>query len=86
MKTLKLIFHTDPGHGWLEVDRADLVALNIAHLISPYSYQKGRRAYLEEDCDAHAFMYAAKAAGWTLNMVDQYKENTPIRNFESFKP
>ena len=84
MKTLKLTFHTDPGHGWLEVDRADLIALNIAHEISAYSYQKGTRAYLEEDCDAFRFVEAAKAAGWILNMIDKHQENTPIRNFESF--
>jgi len=84
MKTLKLTFHTDSGHGWLAVNRSHLEALGIVDQISTYSYQKGTTAYLEEDCDASRFFEAAKAAGWVLNMVDNYKDRSPIRNYPYF--
>ena len=49
-------FHTDPGHGWLEVPAADVRALGVK--VSRYSYRSrdGRTVYLEEDCDAPAFV------------------------------
>ena len=85
MKTLKLTFHTDAGHGWLKVNRADIDALGIADQISSYSYQKGDFVYLEEDCDASRFFEAAKAAGWILNMKDQNCAGySAIRNYERF--
>lgn len=79
MKTQRLTFHTDPGHGWLEVTRADLVELGILGLVSAYSYTDGPRIYLEEDCDATLYMDAAKAAGWVLHLVDKYAENSFVR-------
>lgn len=79
MKTQRLTFHTDPGHGWLEVTRADLVELGILGLVSAYSYTDGPRFYLEEDCDATLYLEAAKAAGWVLNLVDKYAEDSFIR-------
>jgi hypothetical protein len=84
MKTRSLTFHTDPGHGWLEVSRADLDALGITNTISPYSYQKAARVYLEEDIDAARYMDAAKAAGYRLTIRDQYADPSPIRNLPSF--
>lgn len=85
MKTLKLVFHTDAGHGWLKVNRADIDALGIAHQISPYSYQRGDAAFLEEDCDASLFMDAAKAAGYILNMTGKNCAGySAIRQYERF--
>lgn len=85
MKTLKLTYYTDAGHGWLKVNRAELDALGISDKVSAYSYQKGDFAYLEEDCDASLFMDAAKAAGWTLNMIGKNCANySTIRQFERF--
>ena len=82
----KLTFHTDPGHGWLEVPRDDLDTLDIAHRISRYSYERADRVYLEEDCDAAAYMQAAQRAGWTVTTREQYAENTPIRNMRPYEP
>jgi hypothetical protein len=48
------IFFEDPGHGWLRVPLTELEPVKT--LISPYSYRKGRYAYLEEDCDAFVFL------------------------------
>jgi len=51
-------FHSDPGHGWLEVPDADIIALNIWDKISKCSYIRGNTCYLEEDCDATKFFNA----------------------------
>lgn len=86
MTTRKLTFHTDPGHGWLEIPRADLDALDIAHQISAYSFERADRVYLEEDCDAALYMDAAKAKGWTLNMTESFApDNSPIRDFPRYQ-
>jgi hypothetical protein len=55
-------FHSDPAHGWLEVTSSDLelVGLSIKD-ISPYSFRKGTRLFLEEDCDASKFWTAFKS-------------------------
>jgi hypothetical protein len=56
-------FFADPGHGWLEVPRAEVVESGAK--ISAYSYYDPAtdRAYLEEDCDAPAFL-AATGMDW----------------------
>ena len=67
-----LTYHSDPGHGWLEVPRDDLTALGIADEISPCSYQDEANAYLEEDVDAGAYLCAARAAGRRVETRDRY--------------
>jgi hypothetical protein len=76
---------TDPGHGWLEVPRAELKRLGIEQLISPYSYQKGEFAYLEEDCDYTVFEIEKQNRKEQFKVVRDYQEVTPIRNYESFR-
>ncbi len=79
------IFHTDPGHGWVEVPLTTIAKLGIAKDISSYSYTDGSNAYLEEDCDAGLFVRAfEKANGARPELVEKYKENTPIRNLPPF--
>lgn len=53
-------FHNDPGHGWLEVPRAEARSAGILGRITHYSYQSrdGATLYLEEDCDAALFVDA----------------------------
>ena len=65
---MQLTKHSDPGHGWLEVPRGLLDTLGIAGDISRYSYVRGDRAFLEEDCDAVKFEEAMKAAGQTITV------------------
>ena len=85
MKTQKLTFHCDRGHGWLEVPRADAIALGIADKISRFSHMGGHSLYLEEDCDASLYLDAAKAAGYTLNITERYTDSdSPIRNFDQY--
>ena len=49
---MKLNYHTDAGHGWVEVPRSLLLEYDIEDQITPYSHQKDDRVFLEEDCDA----------------------------------
>jgi hypothetical protein len=91
MKTQKLTFHCDRGHGWLEVPREDIDALGLADQISAYSYamasthKRAGMVYLEEDCDASLYLDAAKAAGYTLQIVEKYTDtDSPIRNMSRY--
>jgi len=83
---LSLIFHTDPAHGWLEVNREDLDLLNIAHKISRYSYQKTDRVFLEEDCDAAHYLRAADGRGWNITTTEKHTNHDSfIRNLPRFE-
>lgn len=74
---MKLTFHEDAGHGWLEVPLTILMrAKTDVRKLSGYSYcgVKGFEVifYLEEDCDLPVFLDAAKAAGMKVEMVRKY--------------
>lgn len=77
-------FIEDPGHGWLEVEVSELVRLNLQAQISRYSYAKGDKVYLEEDCDMSVFVRAKRAAGEEYETQRIYQENTPIRGYQSW--
>jgi hypothetical protein len=89
-----LTFHADPGHAWLQVPIALLERLGIAEKITRYSYMDspsesdswmGSNAYLEEDVDANTFVTAADAAGIQFAVKHAYAENTPIRDYPSYR-
>ena len=83
--TESFTFHTDPGHGWLEVPLLVLQELGINEDISSYSYTDGQNVYLEEDCDAGKFVAAfEKARGSRPKIVEKYAEYTHIRNLPRF--
>jgi hypothetical protein len=85
MKTQKLNFYCDPSHGWLEVMREGIDALQLADKISSYSYARAGWVYLEEDCDAGLYLDAAKAAGYTLHIVERYSNtDSHIRSMKPF--
>jgi hypothetical protein len=78
-------FHTDPGHGWLEVPRKMLTELGIDGEITGYSYQAAESVFLEEDCDAGTFFKAyTKRHGKRPEFVEIYKEVTPVRNYQQY--
>ncbi|ENI4487403.1 hypothetical protein ABXZ88_003275 [Vibrio fluvialis] len=56
---MKFNMHTDHGHGWLEVD-VELAERLLGDKVSVYSYISDdcKTVYLEEDCDATAFIEA----------------------------
>ena len=82
---MKLRYIQDPGHGWLEVPRAMLTALDIQDRITPYSYLRGSMAYLEEDLDMHTFMQAARSVGLDIELVEVYQEHTAIRDYGQYQ-
>jgi antirestriction protein ArdC len=87
----RYIFHSDAGHGWLEVSRSDLQALGIEGEISIYSYQKGNLAFLEEDRDAHLFITTLeKALGKEFTWPEISRgvddgDDSPIRNYPHYE-
>jgi len=65
--------HEDPGHGWLEVPKRELIELGIADQISDYSYQDKDNVYLEEDCDMTIFLKAKGVKKWSdIDIVDAH--------------
>jgi len=78
------IHHEDPGHGWLEVSCAEIKALGIADKISSYSYLRGGKMYLEEDCDMAVFLAAKRAKGESVEIKEVYQKRTPIRGYQRF--
>jgi len=79
------IFHTDPGHGWLEVNRSELRRLNLLDDITECSYQKGDKVFLEEDCDATRFIEAKKQAKEPFIFEEKYEDDSPIREYRFFE-
>lgn len=80
---MQYTYHTDPGHGWIEVPISELRRLKLKP--SPYSYKKGQLAYLEEDCDASDWAKAKRAAGEAFKLVTRnVNHDHPIRNFSRF--
>jgi len=76
---LTLTFHTDPGHGWLEADLA--LVRRLALNISRFSYMKGNKAYLEEDCDAPQLINALDSEGIKYKIVEKHTDRSHwIRN------
>ena len=84
------VFHEDPGHGWLEVTRADMAKVNLSPSdFSGYSYRNSRdsKYYLEEDADATKFLVAWRDRFGSLPKFDnRYRHNTFIRKLPSIRP
>jgi hypothetical protein len=77
--------YNDAGHGWLRVSKEELSRLGIAGFISPYSYQKGKYAYLEEDLDASTFYYKKKDVFEQFDVKQHYaKGYSAIRNYDVY--
>jgi hypothetical protein len=86
MPHLQVNYHQDPGHGWIEVPRAEVYRLGVANRISRCSYQQGDRVYLEEDCDAPLFIEAARADGIDVLPIDRHTDSdSPIRRMARFQ-
>lgn len=58
---LTLDYIQDPGHGWISAPIEQINALGLNP--TPYSYRDGETVYLEEDCDAPAYLRALTRAG-----------------------
>lgn len=75
--------HTDPGHGWLEVSRADLWDVGlIPSNFSTYSMfdSETGNLFLEEDSDAPKFIEAFKRMkGFGPDILEKYLDDNPVR-------
>jgi len=88
----KFKFHSDAGHGWLEVPRSEIEKLGIEKEISHYYYQNGNSVYLEEDCDLSLFVIAYCGANNILrkdfgNCVEELDSvsDSSIRGFQPYR-
>ena len=82
----RYVFHSDSGHGWLGVKRADVNALGIAADVSSCSYQRGETVYLEEDRDALLFIRAYETAVGRRPIIREgaSPDRSPIRSYASY--
>lgn len=80
-------FYADPGHGWMAVKKQQLVELGIAAQITPYSYQRGDTAYLEEDGDLGLFFEAFQKKTGEKPVLKQHHgdRRSKIRNYDSYR-
>jgi hypothetical protein len=84
-KEIKIKVFGDSGHAWARFPKARLVKLGIADKITPYSYQNGANAFLEEDCDLSTLMTVLKAKGYTVKFDETYtNKRSKIRSYNSY--
>tara|TARA_R110000868_G_scaffold193065_2_gene437739 strand:- start:280 stop:543 length:264 start_codon:yes stop_codon:yes gene_type:complete len=83
MKPLTLTFHTDAGHGWLEIPKSIVLLFGkLINEVTIYSYQDKTNVYLEEDCDAPLFLNELrKRFDVKINEPDSVDES-PIRQMK----
>jgi hypothetical protein len=82
------IFHSDAGHGWLQVPLAEIKKLKIEDKISNYSYidRYNEFAFLEEDDDLRKFLEEKKNRGEEYKIIENYESGeSRIRRMRSFK-
>ena len=86
MKTFTM--HSDPGHGWLEVSIQEArQALLDTSDFSQFSFMRGEKLYLEEDCDLSRLIGALTERGITPTFVEHHTNNrSPIRSYEVYRP
>ena len=79
------IFHSDPGHGWLQVSKSDLEEFGVADKITPFSYVNRNFVFLEEDCDAGVFINAYEKKHGKMKIVDKnYNDSCLIREYARY--
>lgn len=81
---LKLKFYSDAGHGWMAVKMHVLQDLGIVERISPYSYVRGKTAYLEEDGDLSTLMTALQDKNILFSVTDKWCDRSPIRSYDRY--
>lgn len=73
----------DPGHAWLKVRRDLVRSLGVEP--SRFSYQRGDWLYLEEDCDAGAFLRAFEERYGETRLVYKYvNRESRVRSYQHF--
>ena len=78
------VFAVDDGHGWLVVPLDEVVESGAIHEISHYSYVRRNKEtnkielWLEEDCDAPAFLNCATKLGWNVKHTEDHTDGSHI--------
>jgi hypothetical protein len=87
MKKTPYTTFSDAGHGWMAVPLKDLVELKIADKVSPYSFLRGKTAYLEEDADATLFFetYKNRFGKYPEQKEGKWHERSPIRYYRGYR-
>ena len=86
MKRFTITLYSDPGHAWGKLKLDVLHGLNVAHLITRYSYTYGDNVYLEEDCDLSVVIKALEAQGCTVAFKEKHTDKeSRIRNYERYE-
>jgi len=80
-------YHTDPGHGWLEVPYRDVLNAGLSmNDFKDFSYARVdnyvAKLYLEEDCHMPLFLNALEAKGIKFKLKEKYhKTDAPMRDW-----
>ena len=86
MREIKIKVFGDSGHAWARFPKARLVKLGIADKITPYSYQNGVNAFLEEDCDLATLINTLQAKGFKVKFEETYtNRQSKIRGYCSYQ-
>ena len=90
MKTVRYMFISDPGHGWLAVPATTIRKLGLAQDITCYSYvsDTGKTVYCEEDQDAGIVINALKEKGIEVKFreVNNAHNYSSVRNMRPYSP
>lgn len=79
--------YADPGHAWAKVSLKDIQSYGLAEVITPYSYMRGKYAYLEEDCDLSSLVKAFKQVGREARFREYHGDKrSRIRGYMSYNP
>jgi hypothetical protein len=79
--------HTDAGHSWLAVKRAELKMLGIENNISNYSYEKNKTVYLETDQDAGLYIEAMAKKHITVECIEaKHADISRVRSYQRYTP
>jgi hypothetical protein len=81
------VYHQDSAHGWLEVPARELRIMGLQDMITPYSYLRQGKAYLEEDVDMEAFLDIRKLLPRPVKIQYNYMDGMcHIRNYPHYVP
>ena len=82
---MKITIYADPGHAWAKVNKALLNKLGITDQISSYSYMRGDKAYLEEDCDLTTLVNALTKNNINFSFEERHTDKTSkIRSYTRY--
>ena len=86
MKKITLDFFSDPGHGWVRFSLVRLAELGMLNEISPYSYQRGKYVFLEEDRDLGRLTARLQREGYRVFNWKHHSTNrqSKIRGYASY--